>query len=125
MTHVFCISRMRPLDIAFMKAVHHKVNIVPVIAKADTLTKKEVLNLKRKVRSYERKKLHKMRRECFVNLVNTHNTHIVIYRESRTSHHKRMADSDLSWSNHKPVFLRMPHHLLGLVVLIILLGFML
>ena len=40
---------MRPLDIAFMKAVHHKVNIVPVIAKADTLTKKEVLNLKRKV----------------------------------------------------------------------------
>ena len=40
---------MRPLDIAFMKAVHHKVNIVPVIAKADTLTKKEVLNLKRRV----------------------------------------------------------------------------
>ena len=61
MTHVLCISRMRPLDIAFMKAVHHKVNIVPVIAKADTLTKKEVLSLKRKVRSYERNKLHKMR----------------------------------------------------------------
>lgn len=40
---------MRPLDIAFMKAVHHKVNIVPVIAKADTLTKKEVLNLKRRI----------------------------------------------------------------------------
>ncbi|CAI9741382.1 septin-2B-like isoform X2 [Octopus vulgaris] len=32
-----------------MKAVHHKVNIVPVLAKADTLTKKEVLNLKRKI----------------------------------------------------------------------------
>lgn len=41
--------RLRPLDIAFMKAVHHKVNIVPVIAKADTLTKKEVLNQKKKV----------------------------------------------------------------------------
>ena len=43
---------MRPLDIAFMKAVHHKVNIVPVIAKADTLTKKEVLNLKRRVSTF-------------------------------------------------------------------------
>ncbi|XP_014780244.1 septin-2 [Octopus bimaculoides] len=40
---------LKPLDISFMKAVHHKVNIVPVLAKADTLTKKEVLNLKRKV----------------------------------------------------------------------------
>uniref|UniRef100_A0A0L8GKA9 Septin-type G domain-containing protein n=1 Tax=Octopus bimaculoides TaxID=37653 RepID=A0A0L8GKA9_OCTBM len=39
---------LKPLDISFMKAVHHKVNIVPVLAKADTLTKKEVLNLKRK-----------------------------------------------------------------------------
>ncbi|XP_036369666.1 septin-2 isoform X1 [Octopus sinensis] len=40
---------LKPLDISFMKAVHHKVNIVPVLAKADTLTKKEVLNLKRKI----------------------------------------------------------------------------
>ncbi|XP_052798424.1 septin-2B-like isoform X3 [Mya arenaria] len=40
---------LRPLDIAFMKAVHHKVNIVPVLAKADTLTKKEVLNQKKKI----------------------------------------------------------------------------
>lgn len=40
---------MRPLDIAFMRALHHKVNIVPVIAKADTLTKQEVLNLKKKI----------------------------------------------------------------------------
>lgn len=42
-------SRLKPLDIAFMKAAHHKVNIVPVIAKADTLTKIEVQKLKRKV----------------------------------------------------------------------------
>jgi septin 2 len=34
-----------------MKAVHHKVNIVPVLAKADLLTKKEVLNLKKKVQN--------------------------------------------------------------------------
>ncbi|XP_050408823.1 septin-2B [Patella vulgata] len=40
---------MKPLDIAFMRAVHHKVNIVPVIAKADTLTKQEVFSLKRKI----------------------------------------------------------------------------
>lgn len=42
---------LRPLDITFMKAVHHKVNIVPVIAKADTLTKQEVFALKAKVMS--------------------------------------------------------------------------
>ena len=31
-----------------MKAVDHKVNIVPVIAKADTLKQAEVIKLKRK-----------------------------------------------------------------------------
>lgn len=40
---------LKPLDIAFMRAIHHKVNIVPVIAKADTLTKTEVYRLKRRV----------------------------------------------------------------------------
>ncbi|XP_033747620.1 septin-2B-like isoform X4 [Pecten maximus] len=40
---------LRPLDVSFMKAVHNKVNIVPVIAKADTLTLQEVFLLKRKV----------------------------------------------------------------------------
>ncbi|XP_062577005.1 septin-2-like isoform X2 [Saccostrea cucullata] len=40
---------LRPLDISFMKAVHHKVNIVPVIAKSDTLTQQECKQLKRKV----------------------------------------------------------------------------
>lgn len=37
---------LKPLDIEFMKKLHSKVNIVPVIAKADCLTKKEVLKLK-------------------------------------------------------------------------------
>lgn len=41
--------RLKPLDIEFMKQLHNKVNIVPVIAKADVLTKKEVLRLKKKV----------------------------------------------------------------------------
>uniref|UniRef100_A0A0B7ADY7 Septin-type G domain-containing protein n=1 Tax=Arion vulgaris TaxID=1028688 RepID=A0A0B7ADY7_9EUPU len=40
---------LKPLDIAFMKAVHHKVNIVPVLAKADTLTQLEVTALKKKI----------------------------------------------------------------------------
>ncbi|XP_063979313.1 septin-1 [Diachasmimorpha longicaudata] len=40
---------LKPLDIEFMKQLHNKVNIVPVIAKADVLTKKEVLRLKKRV----------------------------------------------------------------------------
>lgn len=41
--------RLKPLDIEFMKQLHNKVNIVPVIAKADVLTRKEVLKLKKEV----------------------------------------------------------------------------
>ncbi|KAK0145878.1 Septin-2 [Merluccius polli] len=40
---------LKPLDVEFMKAIHSKVNIVPVIAKADTLTLKERDRLKRRV----------------------------------------------------------------------------
>ncbi|KAF2347474.1 Septin-type guanine nucleotide-binding (G) domain [Trinorchestia longiramus] len=40
---------LKPLDVQFMKQLHNKVNIVPVIAKADTLTKPEVAKLKKKV----------------------------------------------------------------------------
>ncbi|GAB5576163.1 septin-2 isoform X2 [Prionailurus iriomotensis] len=39
---------LKPLDVAFMKAIHNKVNIVPVIAKADTLTLKERERLKKR-----------------------------------------------------------------------------
>ncbi|XDV49576.1 hypothetical protein PO909_018800 [Leuciscus waleckii] len=41
---------LKPLDVEFMKAIHSKVNIVPVIAKADTLTLRERDRLKRRVR---------------------------------------------------------------------------
>lgn len=46
-----CVSlcSLKPLDVEFMKAIHSKVNIVPVIAKADTLTLKERDRLKRRV----------------------------------------------------------------------------
>lgn len=40
---------LKPLDIEFMKQLHQKVNIVPVIAKSDVLTKKEVATLKKRV----------------------------------------------------------------------------
>jgi len=40
---------LKPFDIEFMKQLHQKVNIVPVIAKADVLTKKEVEKLKKRI----------------------------------------------------------------------------
>ncbi|XP_061460776.1 septin-4-like isoform X1 [Rhineura floridana] len=41
---------LRPLDVEFMKAVHQSVNIVPVLAKADTLMPSEVEQMKTKIR---------------------------------------------------------------------------
>lgn len=40
---------LRQLDIEFMKRLHQKVNIVPVIAKADTLTPAEIRNMKNRI----------------------------------------------------------------------------
>ncbi|GJQ81340.1 hypothetical protein Trydic_g20552 [Trypoxylus dichotomus] len=40
---------LKPLDIEFMKQLHNKVNIVPVIAKADVLTRKEMQKLKKTI----------------------------------------------------------------------------
>lgn len=48
--HIFLFNyRLKPLDIELMKKLHNKVNIVPVIAKSDVLTKKEVQKLKKRV----------------------------------------------------------------------------
>ncbi|XP_063147112.1 septin-4-like [Candoia aspera] len=41
---------LRPLDIEFMKALHQRVNVVPVLAKADTLMPSEVERMKSKIR---------------------------------------------------------------------------
>uniref|UniRef100_A0A6I8N368 Septin 1 n=1 Tax=Ornithorhynchus anatinus TaxID=9258 RepID=A0A6I8N368_ORNAN len=41
---------LRPLDVAFLRAIHEKVNIVPVIGKADALTPAEAQTLKQKIR---------------------------------------------------------------------------
>eukprot|EP00051_Salpingoeca_urceolata_P018320 m.256437 g.256437 ORF g.256437 m.256437 type:complete len:231 (-) comp19171_c4_seq5:99-791(-) len=41
--------RLKPLDIQVMKALQHKVNLVPVIAKADSLTEEECAQFKAKI----------------------------------------------------------------------------
>lgn len=46
---IFFTYRLRQLDLEFMRRLHRKVNIVPVIAKADTLTASEVKRLKERI----------------------------------------------------------------------------
>jgi septin 7 len=41
---------LKPLDVEVMRRLHTKVNLIPVIAKADTLTDDEVLAFKQRVR---------------------------------------------------------------------------
>jgi len=41
---------LKPLDIEVMRRLHTKVNLIPVIAKADTLTDEEVVMFKQRVR---------------------------------------------------------------------------
>lgn len=49
------ISRLKDLDVEFLQRLCTKVNIVPVIAKADTLTGEEIANYKRAIlRDFER-----------------------------------------------------------------------
>ncbi|XP_020897712.1 septin-7 isoform X2 [Exaiptasia diaphana] len=40
---------LKPLDIEFMKKLHNKVNIVPVIAKSDTMTQEECTRFKKQI----------------------------------------------------------------------------
>ncbi|XP_050536452.1 septin-2 [Daktulosphaira vitifoliae] len=40
---------LRPLDIEFMLSIHEKVNVIPVIGKADMLTEKEKARVKQKI----------------------------------------------------------------------------
>lgn len=41
--------RLKPSDVEFMKAIHNKVNIVPVIAKVHTFTLKEQECFKKRI----------------------------------------------------------------------------
>ncbi|XP_051956090.1 septin-4-like [Xyrauchen texanus] len=40
---------LRPIDVEFMKALHQKVNIVPLLAKADSFTPTEISKMKTKI----------------------------------------------------------------------------
>lgn len=41
---------LKPLDVEFMKRLHDKVNIIPILAKADTMTPDECTYFKKQVR---------------------------------------------------------------------------
>jgi septin 7 len=43
------MRRLKLLDIEAMRQLHDKVNLIPVIAKADTLTEEEVVGFKARV----------------------------------------------------------------------------
>lgn len=40
---------MRPIDIEFMLSIHEKVNVIPIISKADMLTEKEKSRVKQRI----------------------------------------------------------------------------
>ena len=66
------------MDIQFMRRLHDKVNIVPVIAKADTLTPKEIKKLKERVRLKYRYFIFKI----YVKVVNKGNYACKIYERN-------------------------------------------
>lgn len=45
-------NRLKPLDIEIMKHLGSRVNLIPVIAKADTLTPQDLAKFKRNVRLF-------------------------------------------------------------------------
>lgn len=46
--NTICFS-LRPIDIEFMLNIHEKVNVIPVISKADMLTEKEKSRVKQRI----------------------------------------------------------------------------
>lgn len=46
----FPFTSLKQLDIEFMRRLHTKVNLIPVIAKADTMTDEEIASFKQRVR---------------------------------------------------------------------------
>jgi septin 7 len=42
---------LKPVDIEFMRRLHTKVNLIPIIAKSDTMTDDEVLQFKARILS--------------------------------------------------------------------------
>ena len=44
------LYRLKQIDVEVMRRLHTKVNLIPVIAKADTLTDEEIISFKQRVR---------------------------------------------------------------------------
>ena len=44
-----CPLSLRQIDLEFLKRLQYKVNLIPVIAKSDTLTEQEVQRLKNNI----------------------------------------------------------------------------
>lgn len=47
--YISFVFRLKQIDIEFMRKLHTKVNLIPVIAKADTMTDEEIVEFKRRV----------------------------------------------------------------------------
>ncbi|KAH7045387.1 hypothetical protein BKA57DRAFT_506710 [Linnemannia elongata] len=45
----FVLFELKPIDIIYMKMIHERVNLIPIIAKADTLSKNELWVLKKRM----------------------------------------------------------------------------
>lgn len=43
------MDRLKPVDVEFMRRLHTKVNLIPIIAKSDTMTDDEVLQFKARI----------------------------------------------------------------------------
>jgi septin family protein len=44
------VGSLKQIDMEFMRQLHDKVNLIPVIAKADTMTEDEIREFKARVR---------------------------------------------------------------------------
>ena len=81
---------LKPLDVEVMRRLHTKVNLIPVIAKADTLTDEEIANFKQRVR-------------CSV-LVYTCRTDCARFSQTlATTVYKYSKDHATSWTMKKPL----------------------
>ena len=49
-SYMFYLDSLKPLDIEIMKRLGTRVNLIPVVAKADTLTQNDLYLFKKRVR---------------------------------------------------------------------------
>lgn len=73
---------MTPLDVEFMQRLHDKVNIIPIISKADTMTPDEVTEYKKQVlKMYSECMIKKVLTDLFDKFNNFYSIHYLTYLE--------------------------------------------